>query len=106
MLQRYQHEFTGELLSESDDAVFWKTVQEFPSDFMQRQREGIILRVSTTLSDIGQVLKQTAASFISRVANGVTYLYFASWSGAARIWKSLKHTELALCSGICAPEHS
>jgi len=90
VLQRYELDLGGEVLRDRDDAGFWKIVQEFPSDFINRQRDGVILRVSTTLTDMNQLLKLTSGSFISRAANGVTYLYFASWSGAARIWKSLK----------------
>jgi glycolate oxidase FAD binding subunit len=90
VLHRYERDLGGEVLSNRDDAVFWKAVQEFPSDFLQRQRDGVILRVSTTLSELHQLLKLTSGGFISRAANGVTHLYFASWSGAARVWKSLK----------------
>jgi glycolate oxidase FAD binding subunit len=90
VLQRYERDLGGEVLRDGDDAAFWKAVQEFPADFMHRQRDGVILRVSTTLADLNQLLKLTSGGFISRAANGVTYLYFASWSGAVRVWKSLK----------------
>jgi glycolate oxidase FAD binding subunit len=91
VLLRYERDLAGsEVLRRNEDTLFWKTVQEFPSEFLERQREGVILRVSTTLSDVIKLLKLTPGSFISRAGNGVTQLYFASWNAAARVWKTVQ----------------
>ncbi len=89
VLKRYEHELPGaERLT--NDALFWRHVQEVSSGFLQRHPEGVILRISTPLSEIHNLLKLTSGAFICRVANGVTYIYFSSWTGAARIWKAVE----------------
>ena len=89
VLKRYERELPGaERLT--NDALFWRHIQEFSSEFLQRHPEGVILRISTPLSEVLNLLKLTSGPFICRVANGVTYIYFSSWTGAARMWKAVE----------------
>jgi glycolate oxidase FAD binding subunit len=95
LLARYRKELPdGERLQGPDDAHFWTLVREFPSTFLDEHSEGVVVRVSTTLSGIAQLPKTVAGSFISRAATGVTYFYFGHWSVAAPWWRKVE--EMAL----------
>lgn len=79
VLDRYRRELTGsdELRGERD-AQFWQQVTEFPQDFLRRQPEGIVARISTTLAEVGKLTSLITDACISRAASGVTYVYLAS----------------------------
>jgi glycolate oxidase FAD binding subunit len=90
VLNRYQRELDGaESLFAADDARFWSAVQEFTPDFLARQPDGVVMRISTSLQGMSPVLKLIPNPFICRAANGVTYVYASSWGGVARLWKTL-----------------
>jgi glycolate oxidase FAD binding subunit len=96
VLGRYRKELSdAELLTEQADLAFWQRVQELPSDFLARQPEAVIIRVSTALQDIQTLPKTVAGAFISRAATGVTYFYFPAWTAAAPWWKKVDEQQLS-----------
>src|SRR6185312_7216799 len=93
LLARYRKELPdGERLQGVDEGRFWSVVREFSSAFLEEHSEGVIARVSTTLSGIAGLPKTVAGSFIARAANGVTYFYFGNWSVAAPWWRKVEET--------------
>ncbi|MBV9761662.1 MAG: FAD-binding oxidoreductase [Acidobacteriaceae bacterium] len=89
VLARYARELPGsETLTGDRDAQFWNQMQAFTPDFLRRQPGGIVLRTSTTLSEIGDVFRLVTGACISRAASGVSYIYVTSWQAVAPIWKA------------------
>lgn len=89
VLARYARELSGaELLTGDQDTHFWNQIQNFSPEFLRRQPGGIVVRVSTALNEIGDVLRLVTGSCISRAASGVSYIYVTSWQGAVPIWRA------------------
>src|SRR5947209_9482213 len=67
VLQRYQRELSGaETLSGDGEETFWSKVRNFIPEFLKRQPGGIVLRVSTTLQEVPDVLELVSDPCISR----------------------------------------
>jgi len=89
VLSRYARELRdSEQLTGDRDAQMWQQVREFSPEFLRRQPGGIVVRVSTGLSGIVDLLRLATGPCISRAASGVSYLYFTSWQGVAPLWKA------------------
>jgi len=87
-LERYGRDLSqGERLDNADDRNFWAQVREFPADFLLRQAGGIVIRITTTLSEVGSVFRLLPETIISRAGSGVTYVYLITWNAAARVLK-------------------
>jgi FAD/FMN-containing dehydrogenase len=88
VLARYARELEGsERLTGNDDANLWMHIREFTSDYLKRQPGGIVLRVSTAISDLHAVFRLVSGAAIARAASGVTYVYLNSWHGVASVRK-------------------
>ena len=86
VLSRYGRDLQeAEELTGADDDNFWKQVSEFPADFLRRQPGGIIVRLSTTLSEVASVFRFAPGTIISRAGSGVSYVYFTSWNGIEQL---------------------
>ncbi len=89
VLNRYAQElnaqqtFTGQ--AERD---CWRLVREFTPDFLARQ-QGVVLRVSTTLSQLPLLLRLVPGASITRAGSGVTYVYLSSGTAAETILKAV-----------------
>lgn len=95
VLKRYRRELSdGELLTGEEEAAFWRQIQESPADFLVRQAEGVIVKVSSTLKGIAALPKTVAGAFISRAASGVTFFYFPAWNTAASWWQKVNEQGL------------
>jgi glycolate oxidase FAD binding subunit len=89
VLKRYAQELSGSIeLSGNTEDEFWRHVREFTPEFMVRQPNGIVLRVSTSLNGIRTLLKQFTGACISRAGSGVSYLCLTSWTGVLPVWKA------------------
>lgn len=89
VMRRYERELSHcDRLMAADESAWWSQVREFPADFMRRQPNGVVLRIGTTLSDLGTLLRSVSGVFISRAAIGVTYVYVSSWQGVPAFWQS------------------
>ena len=54
VLQRYARDLnTSDQISGQPETSLWQTIREFSPDFLRRQPNGIVLRISTTLNDVG-----------------------------------------------------
>lgn len=95
VLKRYERELGGaEVLPAADDREFWRTVQEFTPEFLSRQPDGVVMRISTPLQGMPPLLKLIANPFICRAANGITHVYASSWAAASRLWKTVSQLQL------------
>ncbi len=95
VLKRYERELCGEeVLPAADDREFWRTVQEFTPEFLSRQPDGVVMRISTPLQGMPPLLKLIANPFICRAANGITHVYASSWAAASRLWKTVSQLQL------------
>jgi glycolate oxidase FAD binding subunit len=88
VLDRYARELRAdEILTGSGERDFWRSIREFTPDFLRRQN-GIVLRVSTTLSHLHDLLRLCPGASITRAGSGVTYVYLSSWAAAGPILKA------------------
>ena len=88
VLDRYQRDLTGsELLDGNAEHEFWGQVRDFTPSYLRREPDGVVLRISTTLSEMLPLLRVVTGPSISRAGSGVTYAYFSSWRDAQRIWE-------------------
>ena len=89
ILRRYERELShAERLTGQDEGLFWSQLREYPADYVRRQPNGVVLRIGTTLSDMGALLRAIPGTFIARAATGVTYVYLSSWQGLPALWES------------------
>jgi glycolate oxidase FAD binding subunit len=89
VLARYAQELEGsERLTGADDANLWTHIREFTPDYLKRQPGGIVLRLSTTLSDLRAVFRIVSGAAIARAASGITYIYLNTWHGVGPIRKA------------------
>jgi len=89
VLDRYERELTdGERLCGAADAAIWEHVREFTPDFLRRQPNGVVLRVSTPLNDMAALLRMISGPCIARAGSGITYVYLSSWLGLGALWQS------------------
>jgi glycolate oxidase FAD binding subunit len=91
VLKRYAHDLGPcEQIGEQEETAFWQAIREFSSEFLRRQPGGLVLRFSTTLNDVGPLLRLISGASVSRAASGVTYVYFSSWQGVPALWNAAK----------------
>ncbi len=89
VLDRYARELPGsEQLSEAAENNFWQQNREFTPAFLRRQPGGIVLRISTTLSDTAPLLELISDPCISRAGSGLTCVYLTNPHGLAPLWKT------------------
>jgi glycolate oxidase FAD binding subunit len=89
VMRRYERELSHcDRLTGRDESDWWAHLREFPADFVRRQPNGVVLRLGTTLSDMGVLLRSISGAFISRAAAGITYVYLSSWQGVPVFWES------------------
>jgi glycolate oxidase FAD binding subunit len=90
VLARYAKELEGaERLTGQEDTAWWRNVSEFSADFLQREPDGIVLRISSTISDVGALLSAISGPAISRASSGVTYAYLTSDQQLSSLWKAV-----------------
>jgi FAD/FMN-containing dehydrogenase len=98
-LERYARELTGcARLAGSDEHAFWQAVREAPAEHTRRRPNGVILRISTALSEMGDLLRLSAGACIVRAGNGIAYLYLDGWREAVPLLRtaSERHWSLAV----------
>lgn len=90
VLARYDRELEGsEMLHGAADTSWWTRVAEFTPEFLKRQPAGVVLRLSSGISEIAEVFRLASATLISRAGSGVTYVFLNSWSAVAPLWKAV-----------------
>jgi glycolate oxidase FAD binding subunit len=91
VLDRYRRELQHcEELTGETESHFWQDLCEFAADFLRREPGGIVLRISTPLSDVRSVFECAADPCISRAGSGMSYIYAPSWESAAPVWNAAR----------------
>ena len=100
-LRRYEAELAhiaGRLAVETGcPETFWPEVESFTPQFLARQPDGAVVRVSCTLKDVAAVMESFPGPAVARAASGVCYGYFeqagdtAGWFARAKglAWKAV-----------------
>jgi len=87
VLARYERELQGATrMTGAEDTIFWTQIREFPGDFLRRQPSGVVLRISTRISELIAVLRLVSGACICRAASGIAYVYLSSWQGVSALW--------------------
>lgn len=83
VLKRYRSLWQeAEVLEDGAEEDFWRFVREFAPDHLRRQPDGCVLRVSSSLEAVAQVLAEVTEPYISRLMNGVSTIVATNWAGA------------------------
>jgi glycolate oxidase FAD binding subunit len=99
VIERYISEISqwGEAVELTGEEAkrFWNRVQDFTPKFLEKFTGGVMLRVSTTLSDMCEAIESLAGPVIARAASGVIYAHFslpysaAKWMAANLKWTAV-----------------
>jgi glycolate oxidase FAD binding subunit len=85
---RYERELTplgpAAFLTDIEESKFWRTIQNYSQRFMEKFTDGAVVRISTTISQIHDVMHSLEVPAIARAANGVCYGYFSRADGAVK----------------------
>jgi hypothetical protein len=89
VLARYDRELQGATrMTGAEDTIFWTQIREFAGDFLRRQPNGVVIRLSAKISDLTAILRLVSAACICRAASGIAYVYLSSWQGVAALWQA------------------
>jgi hypothetical protein len=84
VLHRYTQELEGtEFLAPDRELWLWPRVREFTPMFLAENPNGAVVRISTTLTGVGDPLAESPGPAVARGANGIVYRYFAKSPEAA-----------------------
>jgi FAD/FMN-containing dehydrogenase len=77
VMERYTSELSGaERIDGLAEADLWKRLREFTPEFLAARPDGAVVRVSTTIGGVPEVLSATETPALARAGNGVVYSYF------------------------------
>lgn len=75
MIERYARELRGAQVVEED--IIWTRIREFTPDFLRDHPAGAVVRTSTTLDSVRQVVENFPGTALARAGSGVCFGYFA-----------------------------
>ncbi len=77
VLNRYSRELAGAREVEGDEErALWEEIREFTPRFLSQQENGVVVRISCGLSEIGRVMEAFPIPAVARAGSGVCYGYF------------------------------
>jgi FAD/FMN-containing dehydrogenase len=89
VLDRYSRELAGARVVEgAEEQSLWEGIREFTPRFLREHQNGVVVRISCTLSEVGGVLEALPAPALARAGSGVCYGYF-SQAGDLRHFENL-----------------
>jgi len=78
VLNRYTREVEGARVVEGGaEQPLWDRVREFTPQFLREHENGVVVRISCTLTEVGRVLEALPAPALARAGSGVCYGYFS-----------------------------
>jgi glycolate oxidase FAD binding subunit len=79
VLDRYQNELPGATAVEGPaEEALWRAVREFVPEFVAQREQASVVRCSSTLAGLKDVLESSAGPILARAGSGVSYLCFPS----------------------------
>jgi glycolate oxidase FAD binding subunit len=89
VLARYARELEpGERLTGGPEANWWKGISDFSAEFIRRQPNGVVLRLSTKLTSTQAVFRLVSGPCVSHAGSGITYVYLTSWQALPPLWEA------------------
>jgi glycolate oxidase FAD binding subunit len=85
VVDRYQKELGAMGSLEIGDASIVSCIQEFTPRFLSSHENGAVVRISCTLSQLGEVMRAVNAPILARAGTGVCYAYFDDVKTAAEV---------------------
>lgn len=83
VVDRFTRELSDAQAIEGDEEKrVWAEVREFTPAFLDRNVNGAVVRVPSTLTDIGKTLASFPGDAVARAGSGVCYGYFENWPDA------------------------
>jgi glycolate oxidase FAD binding subunit len=80
VLERYTRELkTAEALEGHDEQNLWTEIREFTPAFLKTNPDGAVVRISSALAEMGNVLESLPHTALARAGSGVCYGYFENW---------------------------
>jgi len=107
VVARYEAELAGlgnaVAIEGDDEANFWRSVQNYPRHFTEKYKEGAVVRISSTLTQLGDVISSLDAPVVARAASGVCYAYFVRADAAVK-WLAVARQRPWRCVIEFSPE--
>jgi glycolate oxidase FAD binding subunit len=77
LVDRYARELpSAQVLDGAAESAFWRSVESFAEKFLADHANGALVRASSTLQEMGNVVGSHDGPVVARAANGVSYLYY------------------------------
>lgn len=81
--ERYSRELSpAEILEDQGEQELWTRVEEFTPEFLTDHPNSAVVRVSSTLSGVRDVMAAAPGPVLARAATGTAYAYFEDWREA------------------------
>jgi glycolate oxidase FAD binding subunit len=91
VLARYRRELSdGEAIEDQEEELFWSRVREFSFEFLKNNPAGVVLRISVTLTQLADVMREIAGKAVARAGTGVVYAFFDSWERAREAYQGAR----------------
>jgi glycolate oxidase FAD binding subunit len=84
VLGRYARELGGVAIGGEQETALWRQVREFAPDFLAEHPEGAVTRVSCTLLELAETVREMEAPVVVRAGSGVCYGFFADAAAGVR----------------------
>jgi len=77
VLDRYARELPeARVVEGAEEQAAWERIREFTPRFLREHENGVVVRVSCTLTEVGRVLETLPAPALARAGSGVCYGYY------------------------------
>lgn len=79
VVARWRREFATPTMLEGDaETALWTGIREFTPLYLRDNGKAVVVRTSTTLSGVQDIVKDVSAPYVARAGNGVIYRYYRS----------------------------
>jgi glycolate oxidase FAD binding subunit len=96
VLDRYSRELPeARVVEGAEEQAAWERIREFTPRFLREHENGVVVRVSCTLSEVGRVLETLPAPALARAGSGVCYGYYPQAGDLLKIGE-LKHMKKSI----------
>ena len=83
VMDRYARELPrAEIMDGDDEERLWAEIREFTPAFLRAHPNGAVVRVTSKLTALGEVLESLPSRALARAGSGVCYGYFDDWHDA------------------------